>query len=378
MKKIFHIICFIFLATATAGCWNLQEPNQRAFIIGAGLDMTKDGHLEISSQVAIPAGLGSSQDMGASKEKTFTVISAEGRDFMDAGQHLQAKLTRTLFYAHRQTILIGHRMAEQGLDKYLDMIVRNPKSEIRSVMLVVKDGTAKDILSTEPIFDPFISTTLSNLETSLGMKPYYYRYFLCDAFSEGTQTIIPAVTAAPSNGYVYAGSAILDKDHGLKLVGYLNPEESVYDNWMMGRQKYLTVTAVVGKRNETISLRVQSLKHRTRVKMVKNRPQIHISLHGVGSIVENNSSLDPSREEELKKIQSRLSQEAENKVRKLVAKAQHQYKLDIFGFGEQVHWKFPRQWKSLKPHWHETFSEMPITVSVHLEYRNPGQTNSSI
>ncbi|OZB97940.1 Ger(x)C family spore germination protein [Paenibacillus sp. XY044] len=378
MKKILLMFCLLFLAAATTGCWNLKESNQRAFIIGVGMDMTEDRKLEISSEIAVPAGLGSSQVTGAGKKNTFTVVSAKGKDFMDAGQHLQAELSRSLFYAHRQTILIGQHMAEEGLDKYLDMIFRNPKSELRSVILVVKDGTAKEVIRAEPTFDPFISTTLGSQQAALGMKPYYYRMLLCDAFSEGTQPIVPAITADPSTGYVYAGSAILDKDHGLKLVGYLDKEESVYDNWMMGKQKNLTVTTSIGNRNETISLVVQSLKHRTQIKMVKYQPQIHISLHGTGSIVENNSSLDPSKEADLKTIQNKLSQEAEDTVHKLIDKAQHQYKLDIFGIGEHMHRQHPREWKTLKPHWHETFPELPITVSVQLRYRDPGQTNSSL
>ncbi|WP_163872807.1 Ger(x)C family spore germination protein [Paenibacillus favisporus] len=379
MKKIMWIIfCLLFLTATTTGCWNLREPNQRAFIIGVGMDMTEDKELEISSEIAVPAGLGSSQVTGAGKKNTFTVVSAKGKDFMDAGQHMQAELSRSLFYAHRQTILIGQHMAEEGVDTYLDMVVRNPKSEIRSVVLVVKDGTAKEVIKAEPTFDPFISTTLGSQQNALGMKPYYFRMLLCDAFSEGTQPIVPAIKADPDRGYVYTGSAILNKDHGLKLVGFLDPEESMYDNWMMGRQKNLTFTTLIGKENKTISLAVQSLKHRTHIKMVKNKPQIYISLQGTGSIVENNTSLDPSKENDLKTIQTRLSQEAEEKVRKLVDKAQHQYKIDIFGIGEQVHRQHPEVWKTLKPHWHKTFPELPITVSVHLRYRDPGQTNSSL
>ncbi|MGN7165993.1 Ger(x)C family spore germination protein [Paenibacillus cellulositrophicus] len=378
MKKILLIFCLMLLSASSTGCWNLKEPNQRAFIIGVGIDMTEDKELEISSEIAVPAGLGSSQVTGAGKKNTFTVVSAKGKDFMDAGQHMQAELSRSLFYAHRQTILIGQHMAEEGVDRYLDMVVRNPKSEIRSVVLVVKGGTAKEVIKAEPTFDPFISTTLGSQQNALGMKPYYFRMLLCDAYSEGTQPIVPAITADPARGYVYTGSAILNKDHGLKLVGFLDPEESMYDNWMMGKQKNLTFTTQIGKENKMISLAVQSPKHRTHIKMVKNKPQIYISLHGTGSIVENNSPLDPSKDDDLKIIQTRLSQEAEEKVRKLVDKAQHQYKIDIFGIGEQVHRQHPEVWKTLKPHWHETFPELPITVSVHLRYRDPGQTNSSL
>ncbi|MBB3128418.1 spore germination protein KC [Paenibacillus rhizosphaerae] len=378
MKKILFVFCLLLFSALSTGCWNLKEPNQRAFIIGVGMDMAEDKELEISSEIAVPAGLGSSQVTGAGKKNTFTVVSAKGKDFMDAGQHIQTELSRSLFYAHRQTILIGQHMAEEGLGKYLDMVVRNPKSELRSVILVVKDGTAKEVIRADPTFDPFISTTLGSQQNALGMKPFYFRMLLCDAFSEGTQPIVPAITADPARGYVYAGSAILDKDHGLKLIGFLNPEESMYDNWIMGKQKDLTVTTSIGKGNETISLVVQSLKHRIQIKMVKHQPQIHISLHGVGSIVENNSSLDPSKDDDLKTIQRKQSQEVEEKVRNLVGKAQHQYKIDIFGIGERMHKQHPRIWKTLKPHWHESFPELPITVSVHLRYRDPGQTNSSL
>ncbi|GLX70609.1 Ger(x)C family spore germination protein [Paenibacillus glycanilyticus] len=382
MRTIKVTVCLLLLGAITSSCWNLKEPNQLAMVIGGGLDINQDGRLEVSSQIAIPAGF-SSQETGPGKKRSYAVVSATGKDFMDAGQNLQAQLSRTLFYAHRQTILIGERMAEQGLadqgiGKYLDMIVRNPKSEIKSVIWIVKDGMAKDILKTEPLFDPLISTALSGVQLSLGIKPYYYREFLSDYLPHGGALLMPAVSIQPSGGkFNYSGAAILNKEKSLKLIGYLKPEESYYANWIKGRQRMVTVTAANDQINGSISLRVKPSRH-IRVTKDSKGLRVHIVLHGTGTVVENNSPLNPATAKDLKTVQSSLSQEAGQEVSKLIQKAQQQYKADIFGIGELVHRKYPGDWKKLQDHWNDTFSTLPITSEVQLKYEDPGQTNSSM
>ncbi|GMK44605.1 germination protein [Paenibacillus glycanilyticus] len=378
MKKYLITICLLILSAATAGCWNLKEPDQLAIVIGGGLDINAEGRLDVSSQIAVPAGLGG-PDTGPSKKKSFVVVSATGKDFMDAGQNLQTQLSRTLFYAHRQTLLIGQRMAEQGMDKYLDMVVRNPKSEMRSVIFVVKDGTAKEILATEPVFDPLISTALGSVQLALGMKPYYYREFLCDSRTKGGAVLLPAISYnASTKRFIYAGAAILNKENSHKLSGFLKPDESYYANWIKGRQRALTVSTSGTQSNGSISLRAEALKSRIGVIKDSKGMRIHIQLSGKGNLVENNTMRDPSQGKELRKIEESLSREAEQAVNKLVRKAQGQYKADIFGIGKHVHRKFPGEWKSLQNNWNETFSKLPITVEVQLRYEDPGQTNSSI
>ncbi|CAM3392481.1 Ger(x)C family spore germination protein [Paenibacillus lupini] len=383
MKKTMIIICLLVFSAVTSSCWNLKEPNQLAIVIGGGLDLSQDGQLEVSSQIAVPAALGG-ENNGPSKKRSFVVVNATGKNFMDAGQNLQMQLSRTLFYAHRQTILVGQRIAEQGVAgqgflKYLDMIVRNPKSEMRSVIWIVKGGTAKDILATEPTFDALISTTLYSVQMALGMKPYYYREFLCESLPKGGAVLLPAIsTNSSKKKFIYSGAAILDKEHELHLIGFLNPEESYYANWIKGRQKTLTVTTSESQKEGNISLRVKSPKRHIRVEKDAQGMHVHIQLHGFGNIVENNTSLDPSEAQDLGAIQKKLSQEAERDVVKLIQKAQKQYKVDILGLGELVHQKYPHEWKSLQKNWNDTFSKMTITAEVHLRYHDPGQTNASM
>ncbi|WP_274649597.1 Ger(x)C family spore germination protein [Paenibacillus humicola] len=378
MKRTIMLIALLLLAAGTAGCWNLREPNELAFILGAGIDLTKDGRFEISSQIAIPAGIqGGSDGGGGSDKKSFYVASATGKNIMDAGQNMQIKLSRTLFYAHRQTILIGQRMAERGISNYLDMFVRNPKSEMRSLILVVKGGQAKDALEIEPIFDPYISMTFSRVQQSVGYKPYYYRQFLADALSEGNDPLVPAVALMPSRRYVNSGSAILKKNDNLKLKGFLNEMETFQAYWMKGRQKSFIFTSFVPQGKGEVSLKMESLTRQIRIRPGKPM-RVAVRLRGSGTVVENNSSLNPSKAPDLKLIDRHFGQAVETSVRELIDKAQKRYKTDFLGFGEYVHRQHPLQWKTMKRNWDRTFPELQVSVQVELNVKDPGQTNSNL
>ncbi|MDD9267065.1 Ger(x)C family spore germination protein [Paenibacillus sp. GCM10023248] len=372
-------VLLLMIAILT-GCWDQREPNQLAFINGAAMDLTKDGKFEISSLLAIPAVIGGGLNGGGDggNKKSFHVVSATGKDFMDAGQNLQTQLSRQLFYGHRQTILVGQRMAEYGIASFIDMVIRNPQSEMRSTIYVVKDGDAKDLLSMEPIFDPYTSTELVSQQDTLQINPYYYRNFLSESLSQGTYPLLPAVSMTPLKKYVYTGSAILNKDNGLKLAGFLNTRESFYANWITGKQKGFIITSYITQGNGNISLNMQKLDRRIRVNLVNDQIQIEVRLVGKGSIVENNATLDPTARKDLQIIQDEFNLTTQNSVQQLIDKVQKEYKTDIFGFGEVVHRKYPKQWKNLEKDWSHTFSQLQVSVKVDIHCKEPGQTTSSI
>lgn len=374
-------LCFVWLLMilSTTGCWNLREPDQLAFVLGTGLDLTKDGQLQISIQIVIPSGVDGGQESGGgTKEKSFRVISATGKNVYDTFPSFQAQLSRSLFLGHRRIILIGQRLAEHGIGNLLDEFIRNPQSELRSRVFIVKNGQAKDILSAEPIFEPFTPTELVRQQTTLGLKRYYFRNFLSDALSQGLQPMVPTVRLTDSKQFVYSGTAVFNKDEGLKLVGFLDDKDSFYANWITNRQAGFALTSFVKRGNGNVSLKLQSLGQRIRVKMVDKQIKIDVYLTGEGTIVENNTNLDPTKRKDLNIIQEELSQTTQKSIQKMIKKVQEQYKTDIFGFGESVHRKYPYQWKTLKRDWNDTFPELDISVKVELQSKDPGETNSSI
>jgi spore germination protein KC len=112
--------------------------------------------------------------------------------------------------------------------------------------------------------------------------------------------------------------------------------------------------------------------------MIDGQIQIALHLNGEGTIVENNTSLDPTKPKDLQLIQDELSQTTQVSVGQLVKKVQKQYKTDIFGFGERVHQQYPYQWKTMKQQWNQNFPDLHVSVSVNIQCKYPGETHSKI
>lgn len=369
MKRTSKLFIVLLLTlTGTTGCWNMKEPNEIAFVMGSGLDLTKDGQYQLSTLIAVPAGIGGGQMSGGSEKKSFSVVSATGKDNSDAAQNLQAQLSRSLFPGHRLITLIGQRMAEKGINDLVDEFFRNPQSGFRTRVFAVKDGQAKDVFTIESYFDPYITTTLMTQLDTLGLKHYYFRDFLSDTLSQGIQPQMPAIKLNDLGHYSYAGTAVFNKQDGLKLVGFLNPEESSYANWITGRQTEFVITSNIPQGNGNISLKLKSLGHRIHVKTINGQMHLAVQLTGNGTIVENNTDFDPTKLKDFQFIQDKLNQRTQKSIQQLIKKVQRQYKADIFGFGQSIHQKYPYQWKALKRNWDKTFPELPVSVKVDLQF----------
>ncbi|WML39656.1 Ger(x)C family spore germination protein [Neobacillus sp. OS1-2] len=361
----------------TTGCWNLKEPDQLAFVGGNGLDLTEDGKLEASALLVTPSGVGGGQS-GGDKKGSFHVMNATGKNVSDALANMQTMISRVVFAGHRDIFLVGQKLAEKGMGDTIDPFMRSAQSDMRAMIYVVKNGRPKDVFSSKPFFDPFITTTLSDEQEAIGLKPYLAREFVVDVLSDGTQPLLPAVSLNPSKQYSYSGTAILNKDDGVKLVGFLDKKESTYALWIADRISSFILTTFVPEGDGNISLTIDTIGRRIKAKQIEERIQIDVHLIGEGAIIENNTNLDPSKREDLLLIQEKVNQKTKKSIEQLVKKVQEEYQMDIFGFGETVHQQYPRQWKKIKQNWPKTFPTVDVLVKVELQCNDSGLANSSL
>ncbi|MDU4694636.1 MAG: Ger(x)C family spore germination protein [Paenibacillus sp.] len=379
MKLTLKVSSIIFLMCSITGCWTLNEPDHLAFNLGDGWDIEENGHILVTTQIAIPANSGGLDAGGGAKgNRAFLTMSASGTSLYDSLHHLQNELSREMFVGHREVLLIGQKMAEHGIDNLLDEIVRNPKSELRSKVFVVKDGRAKDIFTSDPIFDSFTQTSLTRQEEILHIRHTYFRDLLADSLSRGIHPLVPAIGLSPSSKPHYVGSAIFNNNNHLKLVGFLDSQESAYANWITNRQDSFVYIFSIREKENNLSVILNFLKSQIRAQMSGDDIQIHIQLTGKGTIVENNTDLDPTKAADLQIIEKELQKTIKQEVMNLVAMVQEKYRTDIFRFGEKVHHQLPKQWKVHQEHWERIFPELQISMSINVRCDDPGQANRSM
>ena len=103
-----------------------------------------------------------------------------------------------------------------------------------------------------------------------------------------------------------------------------------------------------------------------------------VKLSGEGGITENNNNLDINMRKNIRTLEKSLERQTKEQVLATIHKVQKEFGLDIFGFGESVHKKYPHKWKKVKKDWDRYFAEANISVNVDLKTRQIGMTGPSM
>ncbi|MBV7507805.1 Ger(x)C family spore germination protein [Bacillus sp. sid0103] len=388
-KNILHLVfCFSFFFIS--GCWDSKELNERAIWLASGYDSAKNNGVEISGQIVIPSNMQTQGGSGGATEKGFFTISASGKNPMDCLDNIQLKLPRELFTGQRRVIILGEQFARRGLKKMMDANQRSPEVSLRTDIFVIKGATAKEALSlTNPLEKPPATAALSIHEESGGRGNTTYLNFMSAANSDGLRPTLPVLEFSSSQNGKKAGkvgsanppllrvAGVAIFDQNLKMRGLLNMEENKHMLWVMGILKKFTIS--IAKKDSNASLQLNRISSKIKPHISHhNQIKFIVTLKGEGSLRESNSNLDVQYHNNLKQREKEFETYAQKQVQQTIKKVQNEYGLDIFGFGEVIHRKNPKKWKSLKNDWDKKFSEAEITVKADVKITDIGMNGPSL
>ncbi|KRF42221.1 Ger(x)C family spore germination protein [Paenibacillus sp. Soil787] len=368
MRTTKRIVPAFLLIVILSGCWDRNEINDYAFWIGSALDLTKDGEIQTSAQIAIPSQFIKQKGGGGASGRSNIVVSATGKSLVDLINNLQEKLPRRIFIGHRRAIFFGEKLARRGIKNIVDQFSRNSDTRLRTDIFVVQDAEGKDALEINSPFSHFSAIAAVDQDRFCRIGDVALRDFFLDATSQGIRPIMPVIKLSPQKQdmgkiFLIASLAIFNKD--LKMAGFLEREETMQSLWVKGilKDEYLTHSIDNGR----YSLYVSNLKSTIITHINQDKITAEVQLSGKGRILESQSNADLSKPEILMDINRKLNKKEKVKIEKTIKIVQEKYGQDIFGFGEALHRQHPYQWKSLKDNWDQIFPNMPVTV--HLDIR---------
>jgi spore germination protein KC len=364
------------------GCWDRSEVNDLAFVLASGLDLAENGEAEVTLQIALPTEMPSAMQGGrAGQKKTVLVVSEKGKDGADILHKLQKRLSREIFLGHRAVIIIGEKYARHGIDQVLDQLLRSTGSRYNSYLLTANGTTAKKALQTQYMLEAIPAIALKKMQlTSLGVSVKMDEFLDAQA-SFGRSPVTGAVKAYNSkneDGILNLDEAAVYQEN--KLVGFLSANEKKILNWQRGKLKQSKFTAQVGPKEKgykgTVGVEISKATASLLTKMNNGKPEITMIFKAKVKVVENDTVMDLSKGENLKLVESKLSNEIEEQVHTTLKHVQKQLKSDIFGFGEEIHIKHAAYWKRHKEQWKEIYPGVPVTVKVDINIAHVGRTQS--
>jgi spore germination protein KC len=370
-----------------SGCWNRIEINDIAIVTAVGLDL-EDDKIRLSLQVAVPSKLGPTSGTTGSGENSTFMISDTGDTLSEAYRHLQGKLSRRIFFSHSRVLIIGEELAKKGVSHILDFYSRFHEPRMNSYIMFSK-GKAFEIIKNKPTLESVTAEETRELtKLSVGLS-VNIKEFLDMLLTEGLEPVAPQFASKPmevGGSAGNAGNAGTDTTQAIigaavfkgdKLVGWMNDSQTRGILWLRDEMELGVITVKVPEEKGGGYISTNIIRTETEIVPTIKNGEIKIAVNTTSemNVMENASELNLDDSKNIDKLQVELEQDVKGRIQQVLDKAKDELGSDIFGFGEAVYKKYPKQWNDkYKKDWNERFTELEVSIHPTVYVRRIGLT----
>ncbi|MDQ6597424.1 Ger(x)C family spore germination protein [Bacillus salipaludis] len=389
MKKflIIFLLIILFLPIVSA-CWNQKELTDLAFVMALGIDRGENQKFEFSVQIVNPGNVSSGQN-GGGQGLPIVVYKSSGNTLTEAARKLTKQISRRLYYAHTNLVVVGEEVAKTDLLDLLDALDRDPEFRTTTELVVARNVKAEDMISTLSLLDKLpvnkITKEINTTEKLLGENMHVpIDDFLAALVSKGKQPLANGIRLIGDTENV-GKSDILQKTKadgipaaaGLalfkrgKLTGWVDQKNARGVVWVLNKVQSTDINVSWNGKKDALSVAPIRSKTKVTPSMKNGKPLINVFIENEGWISEANTAIDLSNPEVINKIDQLVQNEIQKEVLAAI-KAVQRKKSDVFGFGETIHRTYPLYWKKIKTDWDNQFAELDVNVQVASYVRREG------
>lgn len=164
---------------------------------------------------------------------------------------------------------------------------------------------------------------------------------------------------------------------GDQMIDFLGGEDARSYNLITGKlESAVIVTPSEGEKGVN-AVEIVSSASKLDIKRVDQEYVGMIEIEIDGNLTEATGMTDISNPKSIHAIEEATSQAIMGEIASTLQKVQTM-KSDIFGFGQALHRKYPKEWKSIKENWNQIFGSMTIEVTVKTQIQRTGVSNEQL
>jgi spore germination protein KC len=172
---------------------------------------------------------------------------------------------------------------------------------------------------------------------------------------------------------VYEGLAAFKDD---KLVGYFNGIEARAYNFITG-DIGVAIISIPFKDSYAVC-EVTDASADIKTKIEEKDATIDVKISAKIRVIADGTDENVSEPSVMKEIQGIFNNQLLPQITSAIAKAQHEFSSDIFGFGSSVHQQNPDEWKKIKEEWDDIFPKAAVNVTVESNVYQTGEMRDSV
>ncbi|MEO3944035.1 Ger(x)C family spore germination protein [Gorillibacterium sp. CAU 1737] len=382
IRRLLLSFLVITMALCTGGCWNRKEVNTIMIVLGVGIDRLSDNRVEVTVQLynsttSGPGGNSGNQGEGSGGGKIQSstgqtmVISASGTTTYDAVNHLQRKLSRTLFWGHSKTIIFGEQAAKKGIKMDMDFFLRFSQTRERTRVLVGK-GTARSYLEARPLVEA---------TSALGIMVLVEQQYGIDRnlkdLAEGLlgESHAVALPLLHFEGGVNGredikslqGCALI---HNGFMKSTLDTEKTRGMLWAENHSRWIKMPVSVGE-GEFVNLQPLRSTAGFEPSIEKGVWKLEVEIRAELVVLQNASALTLDDPHVIKRVERDANKLIIRDVEKTMSDLQ-ELNVDALQVAQMFHRKYPKEFNKVQKQWDKVFPTIKITAKAECRIARTG------
>ncbi|MCA0969324.1 Ger(x)C family spore germination protein [Halobacillus litoralis] len=382
------IICLSLLS----GCWNSNELDELGIAVSVAIDKNDEGDYLVAVQVINPSEIATDAPTNRPPVSTY---STTGETLLDAFRRLSAKSPRQIYFSQMRLVIIGSKLAEEGVMPSLDFLYRDHEFRTSFYVAVAKNAPAEVMLSIVTPYEKIpankIMNSIDNVQKNWGVsKGVSIDKLIADVRDKGKSPVLPGIDLLGdpevgnnmSNVENVDAPTKLEVDHLAafkedRLVGWLSEMESQGLNYATGDVRSTIVTHPCDDEG-TISVEILRTQSSMKSKMDGSTPEVTIMVEAEGNVAEVDCKIDLGSPESIQEVNKEVEKQIEKTIQSSVTAAQEELESDFLGLGSAVHRDNPTYWKSVEDEWDQQFTELDVSIEVKAKIRRKGNSTQPI
>lgn len=370
MKRILLTLLVLF---SFCGCMESRELKERTIIEAVGIDKENGQYNLIFQQYQPESGKGASADQSSGKSKP---VESQGRSISEAIDRVTHYNGNEVFLGNSTYIVFGEEMARDGILQELHYF--NGENEISpSTILVIADGTAKELISAQAESEGNSSVLRDILEQGqkngvIGKSTMMN--VMKRLVEKQPSPYVPVISVEEKEDesvFKITGMAVFDQEKLIDVVPIDQAKGILWVNDEIERALLVVEQEELG----IVSAEIQKSKTRIRASVENGLPSFSIKINCSAQLMEvigTNQSGTISKEQQLLAEQL-LEQEIYDLTAYAVQRCFLKNRCDVFRFCDHIRNKNPDYWNSIEERWQELIPKCKVYIDVDCGLTKTGQ-----
>ncbi len=367
--KYANLLALFISLTILTGCWDQKQYEDIGFILQMGLEMEQGDKLlfSMTAPVVSPDVEKKVEFLYSSNENLIRSSREEIRNV--SGKLLQGGKVQLLYFSKE--------LAQQGINEYFDIFLRDPENPLLSNVVVV-DKSPREMMELslnykdKPRSAIYAAELLRDARRRMAVPETRIYKFSTLYYSKTIDPVTPLFRYNDKE-FEVSGSALFSGD---KMVGEIDQDQTKILNVLMGEKQafeYIYRGHVQGggkdKLQKGAAVYLKNKKNTIKIDTTAKDPVIDITLGFNASIDEYSGKHNLDQVKNQENFEKILAGSIYLDIIKLIKQLQEAGS-DPIGFGERVRAKQNAYWKSVD--WKKVYKNARIKLSVDVELETYG------